>query len=169
MDIAFKSVGEASALSGQPFQPDDAVWSCLVRGPDGVLDRVDVLQSERESLQLEGSVICQWGHRIRRRDQSEAEEKRAALQSAEEIFLSLFDGDSGEGQSGQGIIEETRERLQFFLALQLERKRVLRAVGRRRYRHVPSGREFEVPDMEITPEMLTRFNTEIAMMGGTAQ
>lgn len=165
MDISFRSVGDISALSGKAFEPGDTVWSCLFRRGDGELERLDVLQAERTSLQPEGQVICQWGHRIRPRQISEAEEKRAALQSAEDIFLSLYESDEDTGDASDAA-GATRDRLKFFLALQLERKRVLRGLGGGRYRHVASGRDLEVPQLEITPGLLQQFNEEIALMGG---
>ncbi len=161
MDIAIRSVDKVSALSGAEFVPGDLAWSYLYRSPEGILERVDILDGEQEQLELEGPVVCRWSHRIKDRETSEAEEKRAALQSADEVFLSLFE-ETGEEDPAAA---ESRERLKFFLALQLQRKRILRPLGGRRFKHMPSGRELTVPDLEITPELLAGFQGEIGHMG----
>lgn len=163
MDIAIRSVGEASGHSGNAFVPGDRVWSYLYRSPEGLIERLDVLEAERDQLPFEGGVICCWSQLIKEKGVSEAEERRAALQSADEVFLSLFEADEAEAAD-----EETsgaRDRLKFFLALQLERKRVLKPLGGRRYRHMPTKRELVVPDMEITGELIASFQDEIASMG----
>ncbi|MGC9451085.1 MAG: hypothetical protein ACP5I4_06510 [Oceanipulchritudo sp.] len=164
MDISIRSVDDASALSGKPFAPGDRVWSYLFRTPAGQVERIDILEEERGQLELEGAVICKWGHRIKVKDTSESEARRAALQSADEVFLSLFEEDAGEEMTEELVA--TRNRLKFFLALQLERKRVLKPLGNRRYRHMPTKREVTVPEIEISPEVIEQFREEISLMGG---
>lgn len=155
MEIPMRSVGEACALTGEPFAPGDRVWSLLRRTEDGGLERLDVFERERERLERDGSVICQWGHRIREPETSEAEERKAALQTAEELFLSLYEEPDGEQtQEEDPGVHEARERMKFFLALQLERRRVLRPLGRGLYRHVSLKREFSVPQLELTPDLV---------------
>ena len=166
MDIAIRAVDDVSALSGQAFAPGDTVWSYLYRTPEGQLERVDVLESERDQLQPEGLVVCKWSQRIKEREASEADERRAALQSTDEIFLSLFE-EQPEPET-EDSLGEARDRLKFFLALQLERKRILKPLGGRRYRHMPTKREFVIPDLEITPELVAGFQKEISLMGSVS-
>jgi hypothetical protein len=149
MDFPIRPVGEVCAVCGRAFVPGDRVWSCLFRGEDGAIGRVDALEEERKELQLPEAVLCQWSHRMREPAVSEAEARRAALQSAEDVFLSLYE--DGEANSAD------QDQLKFFLALQLERKRILRPLGGGRYRHVPSKREFTVPQLELTPELVAGF------------
>jgi hypothetical protein len=153
MEFAIRSVSEASMVSGQTFVPGDRVWSVLYRTAEGAVERADVLAGERDQLRLEGEVLCQWGHRIKEPEVSEAEERRAALQSREEIFLSLFEAEEGEAEETPEV-RETRDRMKFFLSLELERKRILRPLGRGRYRHVASKRELTVPQLELTPDLV---------------
>jgi hypothetical protein len=154
MEIPIRSVGERSALSEKPFVPGDRVWSYLYRAADGALERVDVLDAERDELNLEGGILCKWSQVIKARGVSEAEVRQAALKSTDDIFLSLYDEVGEEADDSPGA-RETRDRLKFFLALQLERKRVLKPLGRGRYRHMPSKRELMVPQLELTPELVT--------------
>lgn len=140
-------------VSGQTFVPGDRVWSVLYRPVEGGIERADVLDDERDQLRLEGEVLCQWGHRIKEPEVSEAEERRAALQSREEIFLSLYEAAEGDVEE-MPEVRETRDRMKFFLSLELERKRILRPLGRGRYRHVASKRELVVPQLELTPDLV---------------
>lgn len=165
MEISIRSVGDSSGVSRKAFAPGDRVWSYLYRTPEGYLDRVDILEPERDELALDGPIICKWSHVIKEREATEAALRRVALQSADEVFLSLFD----EGQEAGDPTPEreaSRQRLKFFLALQLERKRILKPLGARTYRHVPTGREIRIPELEITPELISEFRQELSMMGG---
>ncbi len=164
MDIAIRSVDQVSAVSGEAFAAGDRVWSFLLRTPEGFIDRMDILEAEREGLELPGPVVCCWSQRIKDRETTQAEERKAALQSAEDVFLSLYE-DVGESE-GEVSVDEARDRLKFFLALQLERKRILKPLGGRRFRHMPTKRELIVPDLEITPELVLQFQEEIALMSG---
>jgi hypothetical protein len=153
MEIPIRAVSECSAISEKAFVPGDRVWSYLYRTANGALERADVLEQEREELNFEGGVLCKWSQLIKARETSEAEIRKAALQSTDDVFLSLYD-DVEEGTDDSPEARETRDRLKFFLALQLERKRVLKPLGRGRYRHMPTKREFDVPQLELTPELV---------------
>lgn len=163
MDIAIRPVGKTSGLSETPFHPGDVVWSYLYRTSEGFIDRLDILEEERDQLELEGPVICRWSQQIKEKEVSEAEERRSALQSADEVFLSLFE-EPGESEEAP-MVDAARDRLKFFLALQLERKRILKPLGGRRFRHMPTKRELTVPDLEISPELIAGFQEEISLMG----
>lgn len=147
-------MGERSALSQQPFAPGDRVWSYLYRTADGAIERMDVLDSERGELNFEGGILCKWSQLIKERGVSEAEVRQAALKSTDDVFLSLYD-EVGEEADDSPEAREARDRLKFFLALQLERKRVLKPLGRGRYRHMPTKRELVVPQLELTPELVS--------------
>lgn len=154
MDLSIKTVGEISTLSGQPFAVGDEVWSTLYRGKDGQIERADVLAHERGELQLEGAFLCRWCHRIRERGATEAEIKREALLNSEAVFLSLFETDGTGPEADAGGEGLSREQLKFFLAVQLERKRVLRRLSAGTYRHVALKRVFEVEEFPFTPELV---------------
>jgi len=143
MDISIRTVSEVSAISEKAFVPGDRVWSLLFRDPDGVVERMDVLPDELEQVNLEGGILCKWSQLIKEHESTEAELRRAALQSTEEVFLSLYEEE--EVESEEESVKETRERLKFFLSIQLERKRVLKPAGGQNYRHVASKRIYKVP------------------------
>lgn len=154
MELSIRTVGELSTISGTPFAVGDEVWSYLYRGNEGQIERADVLAQEREELQLEGLFLCRWSHRIRERGATEAELKREALQNSEAVFLSLFEDPEVETPTESDASGLTREQLKFFLAIQLERKRVLRRLSAGTYRHVALKRVFEVEEFAFTPELV---------------
>ena len=155
MELSIQSVGTESVHSGKAFLPGDRIWSVLYRSAEGSFVRADVFEEEREALNPDGDILCQWGHRVKPVRTTEADGKRAELQTAEEVFLSLFETEEGDEEetAGEGV-KAARDRLKFFLSLQLERKRILRPLGGGRYRHMPSKREFRVPQLELTPELV---------------
>ncbi len=167
VDLSIRTVEEVSAVSGTAFQPGDRVWSFLYRNPEGQVERLDCREEEREQVDLQGSVLCSWGHTKKAKAVTEAQERKAALQSAEEVFLSLYEEPSGEEDASEAMLSATRDRLKFFLALQLERKRVLRHLGGSRYRHMPTKRVFNVPQLELSQELLADFSKEIVLMGNS--
>lgn len=154
MEFSIKTVGEVSSVSGAPFKVDDEVWSYLYRGRDGQLERADLLVEELPLLQLDGEFICRWSHRIREKGATEAEIRREALQNTEAVFLGLYEEAESTQESADAEAGITRDQLKFFLALQLERKRILRPLGPGKYRHVALKRVFDVPEMAFTQELV---------------
>lgn len=169
MELSIKTVGEVSSVSGVPFEVGDEVWSFLYRNSEGLLERADVLADERPELQLEGAFLCRWCFRIREKGATEAELKREALQNSEAVFLSLYDDESEEASSEGPAGGLSREQLKFFLALQLERKRILRQLGPGQYRHMPSKRVFKVQAFEFTPELVAALLSSGAVNTGSPE
>jgi len=156
MDWTVGKVSTASTLTGEPFAIGERVCSLLFLSPEGGLERVDIREEERDQVGERGRLLCRWSQKIKPKPEDPAEERRAALHSAEESFLALYE-EPGEGEAEGDIDEATRaarDRLKFILSLQLERKRILRPLGKGRYRHVASKREFEVPQLPLTSELV---------------
>ena len=155
MDWSVGKVSSASTLSGETFEEGERVCSLLFLSPEGGLERVDVREEERDHVGERGRLLCRWTHQIKPRVEDPAEERRAALQSAEESFLALYEDTEEEAEEETDeATEAARERLKFILSLQLERKRVLRPLGKGRYLHVATKREYEVPQLPLTPELV---------------
>ena len=96
MDISIRTVSEASAISGDAFNPGDRVWSILFRDAEGIVERMDVLPEELEGVDPEGGILCKWSQVIKEHESTEAELRRAALQSTEEVFLSLYEEEESD-------------------------------------------------------------------------
>ena len=156
MEWQIKTMAEGSAFSGKAFNPGDRVV-CLVF-KDTVADelmRIDILQDEVDDLDFPGALLGRWT-RIVDEPGQEGKDVLAALQSAEDFFLSLY-----EVPDEQAAPPE-KQALQHILGLMLERKRVLRPIGCRRttgdqpYVHIKSKQTFDVPIVNISSDLMHR-------------
>lgn len=162
MDWQIKTIARKSALTEEPFNPGDQV-TCLIFKDDqeNELGRVDVLLSEADDFDLPGPLLGRWTRVIKDPD-DESENRRMVMASAEDFFMSLFSGDSVAETA-----EEELHALQHLLSLMLERKRVLRALGKRqvtgtqRYLHVKSKQELVVPIVEISTELMLKIENTL--------
>lgn len=170
MEWTVGRIAEESSVSGKALAAGDRVWSYLFLDSEGAVQRMDVLAEEAESVERPRQLLCCWQSTVKGRETSGAAERQAALESAEASFLALFEeaegGESGaaEDVAGEELAESmraARERLTFILALQLERKRILRPLGKGRYLHVASKREFTVPQPELTAELIRGLREDV--------
>jgi len=157
MDWQIKTLSRKSSLSGGVFQPGDRAISLIFMDDEaGELGRADLLEQELGSYALPGPLLGRWRRVIKDPD-DEAVSAGYAVASAEDFFFSLFENPAPEGQAA-----EESEMLKHLLALLLERKRVLRAVGSRqasgvqRYRHVKTKQEIDVPIAEMSRDLMLR-------------
>lgn len=156
MELNFRPVGKTSALNERPFQPGDTAVSYLYRGEsDGLVERLDLHLEDEEKARPVGPVICRWTHRIREQATTDSELRKQQIQSTEELFIALCDAH----QSGEALDE--RQALLALIALQLERKRVIRPQGGNRYLHVRSKTVYTVPQVDLTPESLLSIQDQL--------
>lgn len=145
-DWPIKSLARTSHATGRVFALGEQVTSVIYRGAEG-LQRADLGTEEAGAWQAPGEVLGRWVREVE--DEDAAALRRQALASAEEMFLALAQESGGAGPD--------KEMLMQFLALQLERKRVLRPVGRpidgrQRYVHTKTQQEFTVAQAELSAE-----------------
>jgi len=158
MDWQIGSFGRKSSHSGHVFQPAERVISLLHKAPEGgELERADILESEAEAFAPPGPVLGRWRREVKApEDEASGNEQKRKLQSAEELFLSLFEAPPQEAA------DDTADALKHVLALLLERKRVLRAEpprqaeGAQTYRHVKRKETYEVPVVSLSPERMLK-------------
>ncbi len=149
-------------VSGQPFAEGDRVASFLVRGATMEIVRYDLLEAQAAQFMPEGFVACRWVHVFKARGQENSE--RALKLSAENLFLTLAD------PTNELNTESTR--LVQFLALMLERKKLLRPKGRSAdgaksvYEHAKTKQLFEVPAGELTPEFFVAVQEQLTVLVG---
>lgn len=158
MEWTVGRIAEESSVSGKLLEAGDRVWSYLFLDAEGAVQRMDVLAEEAESVERPRQLLCCWQSTVKGRETSAAAERQAALESAEASFLALFEEEEGELAES---LRAARERLTFILALQLERKKILRPLGKGRYRHVSSKREFTVPQLELTPDLVRGLREDV--------
>jgi hypothetical protein len=163
MELNLQPLAVACFVSGQPFAAGDRVVSHLVRGPELQIQRYDVLASQAEGFAPEGTVACRWIHLFKPKTHDENPERTLKL-TAETLFLTLADPTTE--------LTPDTERLLRFLALMLERKKLLRARGKTAdgtkdiFEHGRSKQSFEVPAGEMTPEFFAAVQEQLGLLVG---
>lgn len=161
MEFNFRSVGKVSHFEGKVFAPEDRVVSFLYRAEnEGTIERMDLHAEDEDKISPAGPVICRWTHRIREEAQTEAELRKQQVQSTEDLFLALCQ----ENQLAETEPLPETQTLMALLALQLERKRVIRSVGNGFYLHVKSKVRYRVPSVEFEPEKLLEIQDQLQQL-----
>jgi hypothetical protein len=164
MEMNLPPLAVACFLTGEPFADGQRVASHLVRdakSPDVV--RYDVLESAVAGFNPPGFVACRWVQPFKPRREGENPERAMKL-TAENLFVTLADP----------ITEPTAEntRLLQFLALLLERKRLLRPKGRTPdgeksiYEHAKTKQLFEVPVGDLSPQFFLQVQEQLSVLVG---
>jgi hypothetical protein len=163
MEMHLQPLAIACCVSGEPFTDGARVASYLVRAANLEIVRYDVLESRAANFSPDGFVACRWVHVFKPRRAGENPDRALKL-TAENLFMTLADP----------MTEPTAEntRLIQFLALMLERKRILRPKGRsadgakHRYEHAKTKQVFEVPAGELTPEFFVAVQEQLSVLVG---
>jgi hypothetical protein len=167
MELNLQPRAQACLVSGRPFADGDRVASFLLRGVDGIVARCDVLAEHAEGFAPPGFVICRWVQIFKQASREENTGRLLKL-TAENLFLTLAD------PATELVPEHTR--LVQFLALLLERKKLLRPRGRTAdgerqiYEHLRTKQFYEVPAGELTPEFFAAIQEQLgALVGAPAK
>lgn len=141
MELQLQPQADVCFVTGTAFQPGDRVVSFLVRDAAGEFRRLDCLAAAETNATPPGELLCRWS-RTFKPPGAEANPELALKLTAESLFLSLT-------EEGVAAVEENGA-LKQFLALMLERKRVVKnrghsAGGHLLYEHIRSHRTVEVP------------------------
>ena len=164
MDLHLQPLATSCFVSGEPFTEGARVASYLVRvGAAMEIVRYDVLEPHTANFVPEGVTACRWVHGYKPRKHGENPDRALKLTS-ENLFVTLAD------PTTEPTPENTR--LLQFLALMLERKRILRPKGlsadgaRNRYEHAKSKQIFEVPAGELTPQFFVAVQAQLSILVG---
>jgi len=163
MELNLQPLAAACFVSGTPFVDGDRVASHLVRAPTLEIRRCDVLAARTDEFTPPGVVACRWSLIFKNRPK-DGHSDRALKLTAENLFLTLADP----------LTEPTPEnaRLLQFLALMLERKKVLRLRGRtgdgsrNRLEHMKSRQMFEIPADDLTPAFFVAIQEQLSVLVG---
>lgn len=167
MDWQIRPLGRESTVSGETLSIGDRVECFIFLDTEGQLQRADIRESESERFPRPESVLGRWQRVVKDRGEEQREARGQILATAEDIFFSVVDHEPGA--EGTDSPREEREALMQVLALMLERKRVLRSIGRvqgdrQAYLHVRSKREIEVPMGEIEPQHLLALQERLEIL-----
>ncbi len=159
--MPLQPTANACFVSGAPFVAGARVASYLVRSAAMQIVRYDVLEENVATFAPDGFVACRWVHAFKPRLAGENPEREMKM-TAENLFVTLADP----------ATEPTPEsiRLVQFLALLLERKKLLRPKGRSAdgqrqvYEHAKTKQIFEVPVGELTPEFFVAVQEQLSVL-----
>jgi hypothetical protein len=163
MELNLQPRALACFVSGEPFREGDRVASVLAIADGGSVVRHDALEQNSASLVPEGFVACRWVQ-VYKLQPKEENADRALKLSADSLFQTLAD-------PATEASPET-ERLVRFLALLLERKRLLRPRGktpdgaRDVYEHARTKQRYEVPSIELTPRFFIEVREQLSVLVG---
>ncbi len=163
MEMHLQPLATTCFVSGEPFVEGARVASYLVRGANLEIVRHDVLETHSGNFVPDGHVACRWVQAFKPRRAGENADRALKL-TAENLFATLADP----------LTEVTTEntRLVQFLALLLERKKILRPRGktadgaRNVYEHAKTKQRFEVPVGELTPEFFVAVQEQLTVLVG---
>jgi hypothetical protein len=163
MELNLQPRASSCFVSGQPFRGGDRVASLLVRPDSGGIIRYDALESNSGALAPEGFVACRWVQVFKPQLVDENPDRTLKL-TAETLFVTLAD------PSTQATPES--DRLVRFLALLLERKRLLRPRGktadgtRELYEHSRTKHMYEVPAIDLSAEFFSAVREQLSVLVG---
>ena len=165
MDLQLQPLATQCAVSGEPFTAGARVASHLVRmGAALEIMRFDVLETHVADFRPEGFVACRWVQPFKPRRAGENPDRALKL-TAENLFVTLAD------PTTEPTPENTR--LLQFLALMLERKKILRPRGRTadgtkdRFEHAKTKQVFELPAGELDPAFFVAVQAQLGMLVGS--
>jgi len=160
LEWQIKPLAKKSALSDREFKPGDVAVCAVFFDEFGALDRLDSHKDEFDDSKIRGKVIGKWERVVSADPEGdERAARRMSLAGSEDFFLSLFDENSA-------VVSDEVDVIKQMLALLLERKRVLKSIGRPRggfqkYLHPQTGREFEVPQKSVDEELVLKIQSRL--------
>src|SRR4051812_21239911 len=163
MEMHLQPLAASCFVSGETFADGARVASFLVRGNTMEIVRYDVLEANAANFSPEGFIACRWVHAYKPRRADENPDRTLKL-TAESLFVALAD------PATESTPENTR--LVQFLALMLERKKVLRPRGRSAdgeknlFEHAKTKQMFEVPAGDLTPEFFVAVQEQLSVLVG---
>lgn len=164
MELNLQPLATSCFVTGKPFGEGDRVLSFLVRNATSEeVMRYDVLESARAEFTIPGEVACSWVHVFKPRKTNENPERELKL-TAENLFVTLADPTVE--------LAPENERLVQFLALMLERKKLLRPKGRAAdgirnlFEHAKTKQIYAVPAGELSPEFFMAIQEQLSMLVG---
>ena len=167
MELNLQPLAPGCFVTGQPFAEGQRVTSFLVRaGPSAEVIRHDMLESAVPEYRAPGQVACSWVQVFKSRPAGE-NRARAMRLTAENLFVTLA------GPSAEPTPENIR--LVRFLALMLERKKLLRPRGRSTdgsrdvYEHARTKQLYEVPVGELDPQFFLQVQAQLSILIGTPE
>jgi hypothetical protein len=166
MEMNLPILAGACFRSGRTFAAGERVVSLLVRGPVGEMTRYDLASEAAGDFAPPGQILCRWTQLYKPRT-GRADSDRALKLTAENLFLTLADPATEPSPDSARLVQ--------FLALMLERKRLLRPRGRTAdgaraiWEHARTGQSYEIEVAELTPEFFLAIRKQLGELLGVKE
>jgi hypothetical protein len=164
MDLNLQPLAPACVISGDHFSPGERVASFLVRhAQSGEIVRYDMKEEAAATFVPSGPVACRWVKHVKARGADEHPDRTMKL-TAENLFVTLADPATDPSPDNVRLVQ--------FLALLLERKKVLRPKGlnhdrtKNVYERAKSKELFEVPVADYTPAFFREVQAQLSVLVG---
>jgi hypothetical protein len=163
MELQIQPLATKCFVSGESFTEGTRVASFLVRTSSLEIVRYDLLESRAAEFTPAGQVACRWVKAFKPRRGDENNDRALKL-TAENLFFTLADPTTEPSPENTRLVQ--------FLALMLERKKVLRPRGltadglRNRYEHAKTKQIVEVPAGDLTPEFFVAVQEQLTVLVG---
>lgn len=164
MELTLHPLAKTCRVTGTAFAEGDRVVSYLVREAGGEFGRHDMLASAEADYAKPEVVFCRWVVEFKAR-RTEENSGRALKLTAENLFVTLADPMMESSDANTPMLQ--------FLALMLERKKVLKPRGlnadrtRNVYEHAKTKQLFEVPVGELDEAFFVNIQGQLDLLVGS--
>ena len=163
MELNLHPIATKCCVSGREFAEHDRVVCYLVREETGLTGRRDLLESEDANLPKPAEIYCRWVVIFKPRLLQENADRNLKL-TAETLFLTLADPTNPPSETNTPLLQ--------FLALMLERKRLIKLRGktedgqRQIFEHMPSHQMYEVPVGILDQAFFMKIQEQLGVLVG---
>lgn len=164
MELNLHPIATKCCVSQRDFVEGDRVVCYLVREADGLTGRRDLLEQEDANLEKPPEVFCRWVVDYKPRKVGENADKALKL-SAENLFLTLADPTNPPADTNTPLLQ--------FLALMLERKKIIKPRGltpdgaRQVYEHMRLHQMYEIPVGNLDAEFFQKIQGQLDVLVGS--
>ncbi|WP_415907488.1 hypothetical protein [Oleiharenicola sp. Vm1] len=163
MELNLHPLATKCYVSGREFAEGDRVVCYLVREADGLTGRRDLLESEDANLEKPAEVYCRWVLSYKPR-KGEENADRTLKMTAENLFVTLADPLNPPNDANTPLLQ--------FLALMLERKKILKPRGqtpdgaRNIFEHARTHQMYEIPVGDLNAEFFVQIQGKLDVLVG---
>jgi len=172
MELNLHPIATKCFVSGRDFAEHDRVVCYLAREASGEVIRRDLLESEDGRFMPPAFVYCRWvvGFKQRKADENPALTLKL---TAENLFLTLTPAAGSDAETLNSQLSAFNTPLIQFLALMLERKKLIKLRGRTEdgqrhiYEHMATHQPYEVPVGDLNVEFFQKIQEHLGVLVGT--
>jgi len=164
MELTLHPIATKCFVSGRDLAEGERVVSYLVREATGEAARRDLLESEDGRFMPPAFVYCRWVTAYKARRAEEDSAKLLKL-TAETLFLTLAAPEADKSEANTPLLQ--------FLALMMERKKLIKLIGRTEdglrhiYEHRATHQPYEVPIGDLNVEFFQKIQEPLGVLVGT--